>query len=185
VIDDIKKDAVQRMEKSIEALKQDLARVRTGRAHPSLLDHLSVDYYGSPVPINQVANVVASDGRSLVITPFEKAMVAVIEKVIINSDLGLNPSTAGPVIRVPMPPLTEERRRDLVKVVKGEAEQARVAVRNIRRDANAQIKALLKQKLISEDEERDAGDEIQKLTDRHIAKVEETLAQKERELMEI
>jgi ribosome recycling factor len=185
VIDDIKKDTAQRMEKSVEALKQDLGRVRTGRAHPGLLDHLSVDYYGSPVPINQVASVVASDGRSLVITPFEKSMVAAIEKVIINSDLGLNPSTAGTVIRVPMPPLTEERRRDLVKVVKGEAEQARVAVRNIRRDANAQIKALLKQKAISEDEERDAGDEIQKLTDRYVARVEETLAQKERELMEI
>lgn len=185
MIDEIRKDAADRMQKSVAALKQDLGRVRTGRAHPSLLDHLTVEYYGSAVPVNQVASVVAADGRSLVITPFEKSMVAAIEKAIMTSDLGLNPNTAGTVIRVPMPPLTEERRRDLVKVVKGEAEQARVAVRNIRRDANAQIKSLLKQKSISEDEERDAGDEIQKLTDQYVAKVDDALAQKERELMEI
>jgi len=185
VIDEIRKDAADRMQKSVAALKQDLGRVRTGRAHPSLLDHLTVEYYGSAVPVNQVASVVAADGRSLVITPFEKSMVAAIEKAIMTSDLGLNPNTAGTVIRVPMPPLTEERRRDLVKVVKGEAEQARVAVRNIRRDANAQIKSLLKQKSISEDEERDASDEIQKLTDQYVAKVDDALAQKERELMEI
>ena len=185
MIDDIRKETDLRMGKTIESLKTDLARVRTGRAHPTLLDQVTVEYYGTGMPISQVANVVASDGRTLVVTPYEKSMVAAVERAILQSDLGLNPNTAGTVIRVPMPPLTEERRRDLVKVVRAEAEQARVAIRNIRRDANAQLKASLKRKELSEDEEREAADGIQKLTDRFVAQVDDILAGKERELMEI
>lgn len=185
MIEDIKTDAEKRMRKSIEALKQDFTKIRTGRAHSSLLDHVTVEYYGAEMPINQVATVSASDARTLIVTPYEKGMVPAVEKAILTADLGLNPVTAGSVIRVPMPPLTEERRRDLVRVVKGEAEQARVAVRNIRRDANNDFKALLKEKEISEDEERQAGDAIQKLTDKYVAEVDALLATKESELMEI
>jgi ribosome recycling factor len=185
MIEDIKKDARERMGKSVEALKTEMSKIRTGRAHTSLLDHVMVEYYGSEVPINQVANVAVEDSRTLTVTPWEKPMVSVVEKAIMTSDLGLNPSSAGTVIRVPMPPLTEERRRDLVRVVKGEAEQGRVAVRNIRRDANSDLKDLLKEKEISEDEEHKAEEEIQKLTDQHIQLIEEVLATKEKELMEI
>lgn len=185
MIQDIKKDAAERMKKSIEAFRQELAKIRTGRAHTSLLDHIHVDYYGSQVPISQVANIHVEDARTLSVTPWDKSMVQAVEKAIMQSDLGLNPATYGQVIRVPMPPLTEERRRELVKVVRHEGENAKVAIRNIRRDANADLKALLKDKEISEDEERRAQEEIQKLTDRHVAEVDRILEQKERELMEI
>ena len=185
MIDEIKADAKKRMEKSIDALKSELSKIRTGRAHPSLLDHLTVEYYGSEVPFSQVANVGVEDSRTLTVTPWEKSMVPVIEKAIMNSDLGLNPASAGTVIRVPMPPLTEERRKDLVRLVKAEAENSRVAIRNIRRDANSDFKDLLKEKEISEDAARKAEDDIQKLTDQHIARIDEVLAEKEKELMEI
>jgi ribosome recycling factor len=185
MIDDIRKDASTRMGKSVEALKHELAKIRTGRAHTSLLDHITVEYYGSEVPISQVATVSVEDARTLSVTPWEKAMVQVVEKAIMSSDLGLNPATAGTVIRVPMPALTEERRRDLVKVVRHEAENARVAVRNIRRDANHHLNELLKEKEVSEDQERRAQDDIQKLTDKHVADIEELLQVKEKELMEI
>ena len=185
MINEIQKDAEQRMKKSIEALKADLAKLRTGRAHPSLLDQITVEYYGSEVPLSQVANISVSDARTLTVTPWEKKMVPVIEKAILNSDLGLNPATAGDVIRIPLPPLTEERRRDLIKVVRQEGEKARVAIRNIRRDAIHQFKDLLKEKEISEDEERRAEEAIQKLTDRMVAEVEKVLAEKEKDLMEI
>ncbi len=185
MIDDIKKDATTRMGKSVDALDHELAKVRTGRAHPSLLDHLTVSYYGSDVPLNQVANVTVDDARTLAVTPWEKNMVQTIEKAIMNSDLGLNPNTAGTVIRVPLPPLTEERRKDLIRVVRGEAEQARVAVRNIRRDANSELKNLVKEKLISEDDERRGQEIIQKLTDQHIKEIDEHLAEKEKDLMSI
>jgi ribosome recycling factor len=183
MIEDIIKDAAVRMTKSIDALRQSLGKVRTGRAHPSLLDHLRVDYYGSEVPISQVANVGVEDARTLTVTPWEKPMVQVIEKAILTSDLGLNPATAGTVIRIPMPPLTEETRRDLVKVVRHEGEAAKVAIRNIRRDANSDFKELLKDKEISEDEERRAQDEIQRLTDQRIGEVDKVLEKKESELM--
>ena len=173
------------MGKSVESLKTELTKIRTGRAHPSLLDQISVDYYGSETPINQVANVNVEDSRTLVVTPWEKNMVQAVEKAIMNSDLGLNPATAGTVIRIPMPPLTEERRRDLVKVVKGEAESGRVAIRNIRRDANNDFKDLLKEKMIGEDEERRAETVIQDLTDENVAAIDKLLAEKESELMEI
>ena len=185
MINDILKDAEQRMQKSIEVLRGELAKVRTGRAHPSILDHVTVDYYGSEVPLNQVANVTVEDSRTLSLTPWEKTMVLPIEKAIMNSDLGLNPATAGMVIRVPMPPLTEERRRDLVKVVKGEAENSRISIRNIRRDAITQVKAMLKDKALSEDEARQAEEQAQKLTDRFVGEVDETLANKEKDLMAI
>ena len=185
MIDDIAKDARIRMGKSVTSLGQDFDRIRTGRAHTSLLDHITVEYYGSDVPLNQVANVSVEDSRTLSVTPWEKSMVQVVEKAIMNSDLGLNPATAGSVMRIPLPPLTEERRKDLVKVVRGEAENGRVAVRNIRRDANHDLKTLLKEKEISEDEERRAEDIIQKLTDEHIAQIDAALAEKEKELMEI
>ncbi len=183
MIEDIVKDAGVRMTKSIDTLKQSLGKVRTGRAHPSLLDHLRVDYYGSDVPISQVANVGVEDARTLTVTPWEKPMVQVIEKAILSSDLGLNPATAGTVIRIPMPPLTEETRRDLVKVVRHEGESTKVAIRNIRRDANSDFKDLLKEKAISEDEERRAQDEIQRLTDQRIGEVDKVLEKKESELM--
>ena len=173
------------MQKSLEALKLDLGKVRTGRAHTGLLDHITVDYYGSPTVINQVANVTLADARTITVAPWEKKMLSAIEKAIRNSDLGLNPVTVGELIRVPMPPLTEERRRDLTKIVKHEAETARVAMRNIRRDANAHLKELLKEKKIAEDEERRGQDEIQKLTDRYIAEIEKALQTKEAELMAI
>ena len=185
MIDEISKDAEVRMIKTVDALHLELAKIRTGRAHPSLLDQVMVDYYGTMTPIKQVANVVVEDARTLMVTPWEKQMVAAIDKAIMTANLGLNPSTAGLIIRVPMPALTEERRRDLVKVVKHEAENSRVAVRNIRRDANSDFKDLLKEKEISEDEERKAGDGIQKLTDKYIALVDESLAVKEKEMMAI
>jgi ribosome recycling factor len=185
MIDEIIDDANVRMGKSIDSLHTEFAKIRTGRAHPSLLDQIQVDYYGASTPINQVANVSVEDSRTLVVTPWEKDMVAKVEKAIMASDLGLNPATAGTVIRIPMPPLTEERRRDLVKVVKHEAEQARVAIRNIRRDANTDFKDLLKEKEISEDEERKAEERIQKLTDTFVGKIDKVLAEKEAELMEV
>jgi len=185
MIDDIKKDAASRMGKSVEALGHELAKVRTGRAHPSLLDHIRVSYYGSEVPISQVANINVEDARTLTVTPWEKNMVSVVEKAIMTSDLGLNPMTAGSVIRVPMPPLTEERRRDLIKVVRNEGEGAKVAIRNIRRDANHNLKELVKEKMISEDDERRGQEIIQKLTDQHTKEVDEALEVKEKELMEI
>ena len=185
MIDDIKKEVTARMVKSVDNLKHDLTKLRTGRAHASLLDHITVSYYGSEMPLNQVASVAVSDARTLLVTPWERNMVGPIEKAIMTSDLGLNPATAGTSIRIPLPPLTEERRRDLVKVVRHEGEGAKVAVRNIRRDANGQLKALLKDKKISEDADRQAQDEIQKLTDRHIQEIDRILAAKEAELMEI
>ncbi len=185
MIDDIKKDATNRMDKSVAALSQELTKIRTGRAHTSLLDHITVEYYGSEVPLNQVANVNVEDSRTLTVSPWEKTMVQPIEKAIMNSDLGLNPATAGTIIRVPLPPLTEERRKDMIRLVRQEAEGGRVAVRNIRRDAISDIKDLLKEKMIGEDEERRAEDEIQGITDRHVAAIDEMLAQKESELMEI
>lgn len=184
MIDEKRRSAEARMKKSIEALKQELTKLRTGRAHTSLLDHITVDYYGSQMPLNQVASVTVPDARTLMIQPWEKNMVGPIEKAIMTSDLGLTPTTAGTNIRVPLPPLTEERRRDLIKVVKNEGEGARVAIRNIRRDANNELKALLKDKAITEDEERRAQDDIQKLTDRHVAEVDQVLAAKEAELSE-
>lgn len=185
MIDEIIEDAEVRMGKSIDSLHTEFAKIRTGRAHPSLLDQIHVDYYGADTPINQVANVTVEDARTLVVTPWEKDMVAKVEKAIMGSDLGLNPATAGTVIRIPMPPLTEERRRDLVKVVKNEAEQGRIAIRNIRRDANSDFKDLLKEKEISEDEERKAEESIQKLTDTYVGKIDKVLAVKEAELMEV
>ena len=185
MIDEILADAKSRMAKSVETLRHDLTKLRTGRAHTSLLDHITVDYYGSEVPLKQVANVNVEDARTLIVTPWEKPMVAVIEKAIMKSDLGLNPNTAGTVMRIPLPPLTEERRRDMIKVVRHEAEGARVAVRNIRRDANNDFKELLKEKEISEDEDRRAQEQIQKLTDQAIAEIEKVTQAKEAELMEI
>ena len=185
MIEDIKKDANARMQKSVEALRTELSKLRTGRAHTSLLDHVTVNYYGSDVPINQVASVVVGDSRTLAVTPWEKKIVPDIEKAILNSDLGLNPVTAGDVIRVPLPPLTEERRKDMVKLVRQEAENARVAVRNIRRDANQHLKGLIKTEHLSKDEERRAEGDIQTLTDQFVSKVDTVLEEKEAELMEI
>ena len=182
---DIKKTTEVRMGKSIEALKADLGKIRTGRAHTGILDHVLVDYYGSQVPITQVANVTLQDARTIVVSPWEKKIAAAVEKAIRESDLGLNPASQGDVIRVPMPALTEERRRDLAKVVRSEGENARVAVRNLRRDANNSLKDLVKKKLISEDDERRAQDEIQKLTDRHVAEIDKLLAAKEAELLAV
>ncbi|HUX63644.1 ribosome recycling factor [Sulfuricella sp.] len=185
MIADVKKSAEQRMQKSLEALKVDLGKVRTGRAHTGILDHVMVDYYGSPVPINSVANINLIDSRNIGVTPWEKKMVGAVEKAIRDSDLGLNPSSQGDLIRVPTPALTEERRRELIKVVKNEAENAKVAVRNVRRDANGTLKDLLKDKAISEDDERRSQEEIQKLTDRYIAEVDKVLQAKETDLMAI
>lgn len=182
---EVKKNAEQKMDKSIEALKADLGKVRTGRAHTGLLDHVMVDYYGSMVPISQVANVTLVDARTIGVAPWEKKMISAVEKAIRDSDLGLNPASQGDLIRVPMPALTEERRKDLIKVVKGEGENAKVAVRNVRRDANAALKDLLKDKLISEDDDRRAQDDIQKLTDRHVAEIDKLLQAKEADLMAI
>ena len=184
-IADIKKTAEHKMQKSIESLKADLTKVRTGRAHIGLLDHVQVDYYGSMVPVNTVANITLVDPRTLGVQPWEKNMVAKVEKAIRDSDLGLNPATQGELIRVPMPALTEERRRDLTKVVKHECENARVAMRNLRRDANATLKDLLKKKECSEDDERRSQDEIQKLTDKYVGEVDKLFSQKEAELMAI
>lgn|SRR5574340_421433 len=185
MIADVKKSAEQKMQKSLEALKADLGKVRTGRAHAGILDHVAVDYYGSQMPINQVANVSLLDARTIGITPWEKKMAGAIEKAIRESDLGLNPSSQGELIRVPMPMLTEERRRDLIKVIKTEGETAKVAVRNVRRDANSVLKDMLKDKSISEDDERRAQDEIQKLTDRFIVEIDKVLQVKEADLMTV
>ena len=185
MINDIKKSAEQKMQKSIEALKHDLAKVRTGRAHTGLLDHIHVDYYGSSVPLNNVANVTLADARTIGVQPFEKKMIQVVEKAIRDSDLGLNPATSGDMIRVPMPALTEERRRELTKVVRKEAEAAKVAVRNVRRDANEHLKKALKDKECSEDDERHAQIDVQKLTDRYIAEIDKLLHAKEADLMAV
>jgi ribosome recycling factor len=185
MINDIKKSAEQKMQKSIEVLKADLGKVRTGRAHAGLLDHVQVDYYGSMMPINQVAGISLADSRTITVQPWEKPMIPKVEKAIRDADLGLNPSTNGDVIRVPMPMLTEERRKDLIKVVRGEAENAKVSVRNVRRDANDALKKLLKDKEIGEDDERRAQDDVQKLTDRFIAEVDKALQAKEADLMAI
>ncbi|WKE64525.1 ribosome recycling factor [Gallaecimonas kandeliae] len=184
MINEIKADAKARMEKTLDATKSQMAKVRTGRAHPSLLDNIRVDYYGTATPLKQVANITAEDARTLALTVFDRGMIQAVEKAIMMSDLGLNPSSAGTTIRIPLPPLTEERRKDLVKLVRAEAENGRVAIRNVRRDANNDIKALLKDKEISEDDERRAQDEIQKLTDAFVKHVDEVLAAKEAELME-
>ena len=184
MIADIKKDAEVRMQKSIAALKEEMKRLRTGRAHPGLLEHVTVDYYGSQVPISQAANVSVEDARTRTVTPWDRKMVPVVEKAILTSDLGLTPVTAGTVIRVPLPPMTEQRRKDLVKVVRHEAEAGRVAIRNVRRDAISGVKDLLKEKMVSEDDERRAQEEIQKLTDRYIAQIDTLLKEKETEIME-
>jgi ribosome recycling factor len=185
MIPEVKKSAEEKMKKTLETLKNDLGKVRTGRAHTGILDHLMVDYYGTPTPITGVANVILLDARTIGVTPWEKKMGSAIEKAIRDSNLGLNPSTVGDTVRVPMPALTEERRRDLIKIVHKEAEAARVAIRNIRRDANNQFKDSLKHKKIAEDEERRAQDDIQKLTDRHIAEVDKALAAKETDLLSV
>ena len=185
MVTDIIKDAEARMQKSVEALKVELSKIRTGRAHASLLDHITVEYYGSEMPLSQVASISVTDARMLTVTPWEQPMVSAVEKAIMNSDLGLNPSTAGKAIRVPLPALTEERRRDLIKVVRGEGESAKVAIRNIRRDANSDFKSLLKDKDITEDDQRRAEDNVQTLTDKYVAEVDKLLVVKEKDLMEI
>ncbi len=185
MIADIKKSAEEKMKKSLETLKADLGKVRTGRAHAGLLDHVMVDYYGTPTPLNGVANVTLLDARTIGVTPWDKKMVAAVDKAIRESGLGLNPAAMGETVRVPMPALTEERRKDLIKVIHKEAEGARVAVRNIRRDANNHLKDLLKQKKVAEDDERRAQDDVQKLTDRHIAEIDKALAVKETDLMTV
>jgi len=185
MIPELKKSTEQKMLKSLEALKNDLGKIRTGRAHTGILDHVQVEYYGSPVPIGQVANVTLLDSRTIGVQPWEKPMIAKVEKAIRDADLGLNPATQGDLIRVPMPPLTEERRRELIKVVKHEGENAKVAIRNQRRDANTALKDALKKKEVSEDEERRTQDDIQKLTDRFVAEVDKLLAEKEKDLMAI
>jgi len=185
MIADIKKNVEQKMHKSLEALKADLGKIRTGRAHTGILDHVMVDYYGCPTAVNQVANITLTDARTIGVQPYEKNMIGPVEKAIRDSDLGLNPSTNGDLIRVPMPMLTEERRRDLIKVVKGEGEDAKIAVRNIRRDANEQLKKLLKDKEVGEDDERRAQDEVQKLTDRFVAEIDKALQAKEVDLMAV
>ncbi len=185
MLQDLIKDAGTRMDKTIASFKLELLKIRTGRAHPSLLDHITVDYYGTRTPVTKAANVTIEDARTLVVTAWDKSMVSAIERAILESDLGLNPNTAGTVMRIPLPPLTEQRRRDLVKVIKGEAEQAKVAVRNIRRDAMSDLKELLKEKEIAEDEERRGQEEVQKLTDAHIKKIDEAFAAKEQEIMSV
>jgi ribosome recycling factor len=182
---DVKKSAQERMVKSIDTLKADLAKVRTGRAHTGILDHIQVDYYGSPTALTQVANVTLIDARTIGVQPWEKKMLNTIEKAIRDSDLGLNPSSQGELIRVPTPPLTEERRKEMVKLVKGEAEDAKIAIRNIRRDANEQLKKLVKDKACSEDDERRSSDEIQKLTDKFVADVDKMVAEKEKEVLTV
>jgi ribosome recycling factor len=185
MITDVKKTADQKMHRSIETLRADLAKIRTGRAHTGLLDHIHVDYYGTSMPLSQVANVTLADPRTIGVQPWEKKMIPVVEKAIRESDLGLNPATSGDLIRVPMPPLTEERRKELIKVVHKEAEAAKIAVRNVRRDANEQLKKLSKDKQCSEDEERRAHDDLQKLTDRFVAEIDQLLQSKEADLMAI
>ena len=185
MIPELKKTSEQKMQKSLEALKADLGKVRTGRAHTGILDHVMVDYYGSPVAITQVANVTLIDARTIGVQPWEKPMVAKVEKAIRDSDLGLNPSSQGEIIRVPMPALTEERRRDLIKVIKHEGENAKIAIRNLRRDANEHVKKLVKDKIATEDEHKRAEGDVQKATDRHIAEIDQLVASKEKEIMEV
>jgi ribosome recycling factor len=185
MLDETKKDAQARMAKCVLNFQGDMKKLRTGRAHPSLIEHLRVDYYGSEAPLQQIASISVEEGRTLVVSPWEKTMVQAVEKAIHKSDLGLNPLTAGAVIRIPMPPLTEERRRDLTKVVRHDAENARVAVRNVRRDVMADIKEMLKEKMISQDDERRAETEVQKLTDKHVAEIDQLLAAKEKEIMQV
>ena len=185
IIAELKKSTEQKMQKSLEALRADLGKIRTGRAHTGILDHVQVDYYGSPVPIAQIASVTLLDGRTIAVQPWEKNMIAKVEKAIREADLGLNPASQGDILRVPMPPLTEERRRELTKVVKQEGEGAKVAVRNLRRDANQHLKDALKAKEVSEDDERRAQDDVQKLTDRYIAEIDKLLAEKEKDLMAV
>ncbi len=184
MIDDIARDAEKRMQRSVEAFQEELRRLRTGRAHSGLLEHITVEYYGTEVPLNQAASITVEDARTLAVSPWEKSMVKAVEKAIMNSDLGLTPVSAGTVIRVPLPPMTEERRKDLVKVVRNEAEGARIAIRNIRRDALSDVKELLKEKEITEDDDRSAQEQVQKLTDRYVARVDELLKEKETEIME-
>ena len=185
MLNELKSDAQQRMQKCVQVFTGDLRKLRTGRAHPSLVEHLKVDYYGSDVPLQQVANISIEDARTIVISPWEKQTVQAIEKAIFKSDLGLTPMTAGTVIRVPLPPLTEERRRDITKVVRADAENARVSIRNVRRDVLTDVKELLKEKMISQDDERKAQEEIQKLTDKHVAEVDQLLAGKEKEILQV
>ncbi|MCH9004867.1 MAG: ribosome recycling factor [Proteobacteria bacterium] len=185
MLDEIKKDADNRMAKSVAALQQELTKIRTGRANTTLLDHITVEYYGSQMPLNQVANIGIEDSRTLIVTPWEKDMVQPIEKAIMTSDLGLNPVSAGTVIRVPLPALTEERRKDMIRIVRNEAEGGRIAIRNIRRDALHDAKELLKEKMIGEDDERRAEGEIQDITDKHVGKIDKVLADKESDLMEV
>ncbi|MBN1379445.1 MAG: ribosome recycling factor [Gammaproteobacteria bacterium] len=185
MIIEIKQDAEKRMRRSVETLNDELSRMRTGRAHTSLIEHISVDYYGNPTPLNQLSNIAVEDSRMLSVTPWDKSSIPAVEKAILNADLGLNPITAGTIIRVPLPALTEERRKEYVRMVKHEAENARVAIRNIRRDANQHTKQLLKEKKISEDEERRAEESIQQLTDKYIADIDKILEQKEKDLMEV
>ena len=185
MLEDLKKDATSRMQKCVSAFKDQLKKLRTGRAHTSLIEHIKVDYYGSEMPLNQVANIAAEDARTLTVTPWEKSMVPVIEKAIFKSDLGLTPNTAGTLIRISMPALTEERRRDITKVVRSEAESARVSVRNVRREVMNELKEMLKEKLIAQDDDRRAQDDVQKLTDKHIADIDGLLAGKEKEVMQV
>lgn len=185
MLEDLKKDAADRMQKCVAVLRNDLKKVRTGRAHSSLVDHIKVDFYGTDTPLPQVARVTVEDARTLMVTPFDKSMVGNVEKAIMKSDLGLMPNTAGTVIRIPMPPMTEERRREMVKVVKHEAENARVAVRNVRRDVLGDVKEALKEKLISQDDERRSHEDVQKLTDKYVAEIDQVLAEKEKELMQV
>ena len=185
MLEDLKKDAAARMHKCVQSFQGDLRKLRTGRAHPSLIEHLKVDYYGSDVPLQQVASVSVEDARTLVVSPWEKNVVAAIEKAIHKSELGLTPNTAGTVIRIPLPPLTEERRRDITKIVRQDAENARVSVRSVRRDAIADLKEMLKEKMISQDDERRGQDEVQKLTDRYIAEIDQLLQAKEKEILQV
>ncbi|HEY5263757.1 MAG TPA: ribosome recycling factor [Steroidobacteraceae bacterium] len=185
MLDDVKKDAAQRMQKCVSAFKDQLKKLRTGRAHTSLIEHIKVDYYGTEMPLNQVASVATEDARTLTVTPWEKAMVPIIEKAIFKSDLGLTPNTAGLMIRIGMPALTEERRRDITKVVRSEAEGARVAVRGVRREVMNELKEMLKEKLIAQDDDRRAQDDVQKLTDKHVADIDQAMAEKEKELMQV
>lgn len=185
MLDEVKKDCTTRMQKCVQVFMGDLKKMRTGRAHPSLVEHLKVDYYGADMPLNQVANISIEDARTIVVSPWEKTMVQAIEKAIHKSDLGLSPMSAGAVIRIPLPPLTEERRRDITKVVRHDAENARVSVRNVRRDVLADVKEMLKEKMISQDDERKAQDDIQKLTDKYVAEIDQQLAAKEKEIMQV
>jgi ribosome recycling factor len=185
MLDEIKADAVNRMQKCVQTFLADLKKMRTGRAHPSLVENLKVDYYGAESPLSQVANISVEDARTLVVSPWDKSMVQAIEKAIHKSDLGLSPMSAGAVIRIPLPPLTEERRRDITKVVRNDAENARVSVRNVRRDVIADVKEALKEKLITQDDDRRAQDEIQKLTDKYVAEIDQHLASKEKEIMQV